>query len=75
MTNIADKYITPSGRTASYDRDALTEDIMTLGVFLAWAEEDGAIFGAVNAKDALRSMCRILDVDPKGLRKAIMVEE
>jgi hypothetical protein len=73
MTEIADKYITPSGRTKDYDRNQFTDDLMTAGLFLAWAEDDDAFYGGVDAKDALRAVCRMLDVDPRGLRKAILI--
>ena len=71
MTRIADKHISASGRTPDYGKAELTDDMVTAGAFLAWAEEDGAMFGMVEAPDALRAFCRILDVDPRGLRKAI----
>ena len=70
--DIVDKYITASGRTPDYGRDQFTDDLFAAGNFLAWAEESGAMFGGVDAKDAMRAMCRMLDIDPRGLRKAIM---
>lgn len=72
MTSVADKYISKSGRTASYDRSAHTYDLIDAASFLCWAEEDGALYAGVEAKTALRAMCRMLDIDPRGLRKAIM---
>lgn len=66
---VADRYISPGGRTAAYDRSAFTDDLMTLSGFLAWAEDDGADFGGVRAKDAYSAMCRLLDVDAIKLRK------
>lgn len=72
MTKIADKYISESGRTADYDRAAFTDDLMAVGSFLAWAEESNEMFAGVEAKDAMRAMCRMLDINPRGLRKAIM---
>lgn len=65
----ADSYISKGGRTARYDRAAFTDDLVTLSVFLAWAEEDGAIYGGTEAKDAFQAACRMLDVDPVELRK------
>jgi len=69
MTETADKYITKSGRTAAYDRSAFTDDLMTAGLFLVWAEEE--YFGRTTGKDAFNAMCRMLDIDPIGLRKAL----
>lgn len=72
MANVADKYISESGRTADYDRSAFRDDLMDAALFLAWAEEDGAMYGGITARDAMRAVCRMLDIDPRGLRKAIM---
>lgn len=72
MTKVADKYIRPSGRTRDYGRDEFVSDLMDIGNFLCWAEESGTQFGGVTAKDALGAMCRAMDIDPRGLRKAIM---
>ncbi|MGR3521932.1 MAG: hypothetical protein ACU0FT_04180 [Paracoccus sp. (in: a-proteobacteria)] len=44
---------------------------MIAATFLVWAEEDGAYFGGHDAKEALKAMCRMLDIDSIGLRKAI----
>lgn len=71
---IADKYIKPSGRTAEYGRDQFTDDLITATNFLAWAENDGAYYAGVDAGDALRAMCRMLDMDPIKLRKIAMGE-
>jgi hypothetical protein len=68
MTEIADKYISKSGRTAAYDRAAFTEDLLTASSFLYWAEEE--YFGGHTGKDAFNAMCRMLDLDPIRLRKA-----
>lgn len=68
---IATKYIKPSGRTAKYDRSSFVDDLMTAGLFLVWAESEGAYFGGHEASDAFRAMCRLLDIDPRGLRKAL----
>jgi hypothetical protein len=72
MTRVADKYISESGRTASYGRAEFTDDMITAGLFPCWAEEQSACFGGIEAKDAMRAMCRMLDVNPRGLRAAIM---
>jgi hypothetical protein len=69
MTSIADRYISKSGRTADYDRSAFTDDLMTAGLFLVWAEEE--YFGGQTGKEAFNAMCRMLDIDPIGLRKAL----
>lgn len=69
---IADRYISKGGRMADYSRDAATEDLMTLSLFLLWAEEDRAVYGGHDAREAFQAMCRILDIDKAGLRKAIM---
>ena len=68
---IADKYISESGRTRSYDRAAFTDDLLCLAIFLYWAEEDAAMYAGVDAKEAFRAMCRMLDFDPRRLREAI----
>ena len=69
---IADKYIRPSGRTVDYGRDQFSDDLLTACNFLAWAEDDGAYFGGVDAGDAFRAMARMLDMDPIKLRKIAM---
>jgi len=69
---IADQFISRSGRTPAYDRDAYVSDLVDLSSFLAWAEEDGAFFAGVEAKDAFRAMCRLLDVDVIELRKTAL---
>lgn len=69
MTDIADRYISKGGRTASYDRSAFAEDLLTAGLFLIWAEDE--YFGGHTGKDAFAAMCRMLDVDPIGLRKSL----
>jgi hypothetical protein len=69
MTQVADRYITKSGRTAAYDRSAFADDLLVAGSFLAWAEEE--YFGGQTGRDAFNAMCRMLDIDPIGLRKAL----
>lgn len=69
MTEVADKYISKSGRTADYDRSAFTDDLMTASLFLFWAEDQ--YFGGHTGKEAFNAMCRMLDIDPIGLRKAL----
>lgn len=69
MVQVADQYISPSGRTPVYDRKAFTDDLITASCFLAWAEEEGAYFGGETAADAFRAVCRLLDLDPIKLRK------
>lgn len=68
MADIADRYITPSGRTATYDREAFVGDVVTVSSFLAWAE--GEVFGAVRAEDAFQAFARIADIDVVKLRRA-----
>lgn len=70
--SIADQFISRSGRTPAYDRDAYVSDMVDLAAFLAWAEEDGAYYAGVVAKDAFRAMCRLLDVDVIALRKTAL---
>lgn len=72
VESVADRYISKSGRTAEYGKSQFTDDLMEAGLFLAWAEEDGASYAGVSAKEAMRAVCRMLDIDPRGLRKAIM---
>jgi hypothetical protein len=69
MTETADKYISKSGRTAAYDRRTFTDDLLVAASFLYWAE--GEYFGGHTGKEAFNAMCRMLDIDPIGLRKAI----
>ena len=69
MTEVADKYISKSGRPASYDRSAFTDDLITAGAFLYWAEDE--YFGGRTGKEAFKALCRMLDIDPIGLRKAM----
>lgn len=71
----ADKYISESGRTAAYDRDAYVDDVVTAVSFLAWAEHDGAMYAGVEAKEAFRAVCRLLDINPRGLRKVMGVSD
>lgn len=75
MGDVASKYITPSSRNGGYDRAAFTEDLVDAARFLAWAEDDGAIFGCVTAGDAFKAVCRMLDVDPIKLRKIVLGED
>lgn len=74
MGDVASRYISRGGRTAGYDRDAYTEDLMSVAGFLAWAEDDGAFYGMVDAGDAFKAMCRLLDVDSVRLRKVMKGE-
>lgn len=69
---IADKFISPGGRLPEYSHEDLINDMLEIGLFLAWAEHDHAQFGGVVAKDALIAFCRIADVSAVGLRNAIM---
>lgn len=69
MTGVADKYISKGGRTADYDRSAFADDLMVAGLFLCWAEDE--YFGGHTGKEAFAAMCRLLDIDPIGLRKAL----
>lgn len=68
----ADRYISKGGRTAGYGRSEATDDLMALALFLLWAEQDGATYGGHDAREAFGAMCRILDIDKAGLRRAIM---
>lgn len=67
--NIADKYVTKSGRTKDYDRGAFSDDLLAASLFLCWAEDAGAEFAGVTAKEAFGAVCRMLDIDPKPLRQ------
>lgn len=71
MTKVADKYIRKSGRTAAYDRDAFRDDLIAAASFLVWAKDE--YFAGVTGEEAFTAMCRMLDIDPIGLRKAILV--
>ena len=70
MSKIADKYISPGGRTADYDRSALIDDIINAASFLLWAENE--YFGGVDGKTAFKSMCRVMDIDCMELRKIVL---
>lgn len=70
--NKADRYISKGGRTPAYDKSAFTDDLIVAANFLAWAEDDGAYYGGESAKDAFKAMCRMLDMDSVGLRRAVM---
>lgn len=72
MTNpksIADKYITPSGRTRRYGVAEFRDDLIVASEFLIWAEDE--YFGGHTGKDAYRAMMRMLDMDPRPLRKIV----
>lgn len=71
---IADEFISRSGRTTDYDRGKFVDDLIDVSSFLLWAETENQHYAGVDAKDAFRSLCRLLDVDVIGLRKAIMVD-
>lgn len=73
MTKVADKYITKGGRTAEYDRDKFTDDLICAASFLVWAEDE--IFGGETGKDAYRAMMRMLDIDPRAIRKIVKGED
>lgn len=70
----ADRYISRGGRTAGYDRDDFTDDLMCAAGFLIWAAEAGAFYDGHSAADAYRAMMRMLDMDPIRLRKIMMGE-
>lgn len=74
MTAVADQLISKSGRLASYGKAEFTADLVVVSSFLAWAEQDGEIFGGETAEEAFRSMCRLLDIDPIRLRKIALGE-
>lgn len=71
MSDIADKFISRGGRTAEYSRTDYVADMVTAASFLAWAEDDGAMFGGETAKDAFMAFCRLLDVPAVKLRKTV----
>ena len=69
---VADAYISRGGRMPGYGRDEYVNDLIDLSSFVAWAEHDGQMFGGVDAKDAFRAMCRLLDVDVIALRNTAL---
>lgn len=71
---VADRYISPGGRTPAYNQRTWAEDLMTLSDFLVWAEDDGAFYAGHRAQDAFAAMCRLLDVDGVKLRKIMRGE-
>ena len=75
MGQVADRYITPGGRTDAYDKAAMTGDIIDAASFLVWAEHDREMFGGVRAGDAYRAFCRLLDLDGVALRNIVMGRE
>lgn len=72
MTDVADKYISKSGRTAGYDRGVFTDDLLCACRFLVWAEDE--YFGGESGEDAYRAVMRMLDMDPRQLRKIVKGE-
>lgn len=74
MGQVADRYIRPSGRMAGYDRAAFIDDLCTAANFLAWCEHEQVMMGGVQAGDAFRAVCRMLDVEPIQLRKIALGE-
>lgn len=72
MTDIADRYISKSGRTAAYDKAQFTSDLLCAASFLVWAED--AYFAGHTGKDAYQAMMRMLDLDPRALRKIVLGE-
>lgn len=71
MTDVADRYISKSGRTDSYDRDGIIDDLITVSSFLIWAEDE--YFAGVTGKEAFAALCRMSNFDPIALRKAIKI--
>lgn len=69
MTEVADRYISKGGRTADYDMPAFADDLLVVSLFLAWAEDE--YFAGHTGKEAFAAMCRMLNIDPIGLRKAL----
>jgi hypothetical protein len=66
---VADKYVSRGGRgQGRYHHEDVTNDLITLGSFLAWQDDD-ELSGGVWAKDAWAAMCRLLDLHPVELRK------
>jgi len=70
--DVADQFITRGGRTRDYGRDHFVNDLIDVSSFLLWAQDDGKQYAGVEANDAFRALCRLLDIDVVGLRKAIM---
>lgn len=70
--DLASRYISKGGRTATYDRKAWTDDLMILAGFLVWAEEDGAFYGGEKATSAYAAACRMLDLDGVELRNIML---
>lgn len=74
MSNkIADKYISESGRTRNYGPSSKIDDLICAASFLVWAEDQ--YFGGEKGSDAFRAMCRLVDVNPRKLRKVVRCEE
>ncbi|RWR30492.1 hypothetical protein D2T29_12540 [Sinirhodobacter populi] len=68
MGSVADKYVSPGGRLPGYGSADFTDDLLCATNFLAWAEQDDAIYGGENAQDAFKAVCRMLDMDMVRLR-------
>ncbi len=67
MSDVASRYISKGGRTASYGKKEFAEDLMCAGDFLVGAEDE--FFYGYTGKDAFIAFCRLLDMDPIALRK------
>ena len=72
MTQVADRYISKSGRTADYGKSDFTDDLITAASFLVWAEDQ--YFGGHTGREAFQAMMRMLDMDTRALRKIVKGE-
>ncbi len=69
MTQVADRYISKSGRTAEYGKDQFTDDLICAASFLVWAEDE--YFAGHTGKEAYQAMMRMLNIDPRAIRKIV----
>ena len=72
MSDVADRYISRSGRTADYGKAEFTDDLITAASFLVWAEDQH--FGGHTGREAFQAMMRMLDMDTRALRKIVKGE-
>lgn len=72
MGDVASRYISKGGRTASYGKKEWTEDLMCTAEFLVWAEDE--FFAGYTGAEAFIAFCRLVDIDPIKLRKIMKGE-
>ena len=67
---IADKYISRAGGSPTWDQQEFARDLLTLGSFILW-HEDNDLRGGVRPPEAFLAMCRLLNVEPHKIREIV----